>query len=158
MNHETLPPINATLNAISTVLLLAGYTLIRRDRGRLYTAHGWVMGSAFVVSSVFLALYLLHKYLLFKHTGSYNVSTSGLKPVGLRYFYLFVVLLPHLILAIVMVPLILRVFWLAYKRRWDAHRRLAKPTFWIWLYVSVTGVLIYWMLYHLFPRMTVAAS
>ena len=144
MTPETLPAINATLNAASTVLLLTGYTLIRRDRGRLYQAHAWVMGSAFLTSTVFLVCYLVHHAL-------YPTRSSGLEPGPLKTFYLFVILLPHTLLAAVMVPMILGVFYFAWKRRWDAHRRLAKPTFWIWLYVSVTGVLIYWMLYHLFP-------
>jgi uncharacterized membrane protein YozB (DUF420 family) len=63
----------------------------------------------------------------------------------------FVILIPHVILAVVMLPMIGMTIWRASRRQWDRHRRLARPTFWIWLYVSVTGVIIYAMLYHLFP-------
>lgn len=148
MKPDTLPPINATLNAIATVLLIVGILLIKRGKQN-YIAHGWIMASAFAVSSAFLVLYLLHKVM-------FQDKTSGLEPGALKNFYLFVILIPHVILAIVMVPMILTVLVHAYRRRWDRHRRLARWTYPIWLYVSVTGVIIYWMLYHLFPRLTAA--
>ena len=151
MTHQTLPPINATLNAASAILLITALVFVKR---RSYRVHASLTISAFLVSSVFLVLYLYHKHLLHEATGSYNTSTTHVRPVALRYFYLLVLLLPHLVLAIVMVPLILRTFYLAYRRRWDQHRKLAWPTLAIWLYVSVTGVVIYWMLYHLFPTMS----
>jgi uncharacterized membrane protein YozB (DUF420 family) len=142
---DTLPAINATLNGVSTILLIVAYISIRRKR---YTAHGALMVAAFCTSTVFLALYLYHKYLLHQATGSYNVSTAGYEPAWLRMVYLLVLLLPHLILAIVMLPLIGLTFYFAARRRWAMHTRFSRPTFWIWLYVSITGVLIYFMLYH----------
>jgi uncharacterized membrane protein YozB (DUF420 family) len=154
MSHETLPPINALLNGIATVLLVSAYLLVKR---RNYRAHATLMISAFVVSCVFLVFYLWHKTLLYEATGKANVSVAHLGPAWLRYLYWFVLLIPHLILAVVMLPMILATFWRAYRRRWVAHRRLAKPTLWIWLYVSVTGVVIYWVLYHLFPRLNPGA-
>jgi uncharacterized membrane protein YozB (DUF420 family) len=150
VNYQTLPLINATLNGISAALLVTAYTMVKRAN---YRVHAYLTISAFIVSSVFLSLYLTHKVLLHRATGYYNTSTADVHPAILRYFYLFVLLLPHLILAIVMVPMILTTFYRAYRRDWIRHRRIARPTFWIWLYVSVTGVVIYWMLYHLFPSL-----
>ncbi|HEX8521396.1 MAG TPA: DUF420 domain-containing protein [Tepidisphaeraceae bacterium] len=150
MNVHTLPLVNATLNGISAVLLIMAYVSIKRLN---YRVHAYLTISAFIVSSVFLCLYLYHKRLLHQATGSYNTSTADVHPAVVRLFYLFVLLLPHLVLAIVMVPMILTTFYRAYRRDWTRHRRIAKPTFWIWLYVSVTGVLIYLMLYHVFPHL-----
>ena len=73
-------------------------------------------------------------------------------PGWLRSIYL-AILFPHILLAAVMVPMILMTLLRAYRRQWTRHRRIATPTWWIWLYVSVTGVVIYWMLYHLFPSL-----
>jgi uncharacterized membrane protein YozB (DUF420 family) len=149
MNVDTLPPINAALNATSAALLLTAYAFVKR---RSYRIHASLTISAFLVSSVFLTLYLFHKHLLHQATGSYNTSTADVSPAILRHLYLWILLLPHLILAIVMVPMILTTFYFAATRNWPKHRKLAPPTFWIWLYVSVTGVLIYFTLYHLFPH------
>lgn len=138
---EHLPPINATLNGLSTILLITGYVFARRKQ---YRAHATLMISAFVVSTLFLIGYISHKYL----SGD---KSSGLESGALKYFYLLVILAPHVILSMVMVPMIVITLLLAYRRKWNWHRRLARPTLWIWLYVSITGVIIYWMLYHLFP-------
>ncbi len=73
-------------------------------------------------------------------------------PHWLRGIYLLI-LFPHILLAGVMVPMIGIALWRAYNRQWSRHHRIAVPTFWIWFYVSVTGVVIYWMLYHLFPSL-----
>lgn len=140
---DDLPLINATLNGISTVLLVSAYVLVRRRRYRL---HASLMIAAVVTSTLFLVGYVAHKALA-------GERSSGLEAGFLKFFYLFVILAPHVILAIVMVPMIAWTLVLVAKRRWDQHRRIARPTFWIWLYVSITGVIIYWMLYHLFPRM-----
>ncbi len=140
MSAHDLPLLNAILNGTSTILLVVGYVLIKRRR---YAAHAWTMGAAFVVSTLFLIGYLTHKY-------TSGDRTSGLDPGLLRTVYL-AILIPHVILAMVMVPMIVMVLLRAWRRQWEKHRRLARPTFWIWLYVSVTGVIIYWMLYHLFP-------
>jgi putative membrane protein len=144
VTEETLPALNATLNGIATMLLVVAWLSIRR---RSIYAHAYLMISAFIVSAVFLFFYLLHKYLYGDR------GTEGLEPQWVRLAYLFVLLLPHVVLAAVMLPMILATFWQAWRRNWDAHRRIARPTFWIWLYVSVTGVLIYVLLYHVFPRM-----
>lgn len=138
-----LPLINAILNGLSSILLIVAYVLIRN---RKYKAHGITMISAFVVSSLFLIGYLAHKFF------GQELTTEMLHlPNGwLKYTYLMI-LIPHVILAMVMLPLILMVFHRAYRRRWDLHRKLAKPTLAIWLYVSITGVVIYLMLYHLLP-------
>ncbi len=148
MNVDALPAINATLNGTATALLLTGYVLIKRGKWR---AHAYVMMSALVVSAVFLACYLTY------HAVAGEKSTS-LAAGPLRTIYL-IILLPHIFLAFIMVPLIGIVLWYAYKRRWEKHRKWAAPTFWIWLYVSVTGVVIYYMLYHvLLPRVAAAGG
>lgn len=137
---ETLALLNAILNGTSAVLLVSAYVLIKRRR---IIPHVYLMLSAFVTSAVFLVFYVT-SYV------KYGDKTSGLQPGLLRTVY-FVILVPHVILAVGMLPMIGMTIWRAYTRQWDRHRRLARPTFWIWLYVSVTGVVIYWMLYHLFP-------
>ena len=142
-----LPAVNASLNGLATVLLVAAYVVVKRRRVSPSAVwyHGALMIGAVAVSAAFLASYLVYHY----HAGE---KTSGLKPGTLRTVY-FAILIPHIILAAVMVPMILLTLWRASRRQWERHRRIARPTFWIWLYVSVSGVVIYWMLYHLFPTM-----
>jgi uncharacterized membrane protein YozB (DUF420 family) len=130
---------NAVLNAVATVLLIAGWSFIKRGKVR---AHRAAMMSAFAVSTVFLACYLTYHALV----GHVPFRGEG----GVRTVY-FAILITHIILAVFVPILALRMFFLAWKGRWDAHRRLGKITMPIWLYVSVTGVVIYAMLYHLFP-------
>lgn len=142
LSPTVLPAVDAILNATAAVLLVCGFIFIKR---RKYAAHAWFMCSAFAVSIAFLACYLTNHSL-------YGEKKSGLPPGHLRTIYLFIILLPHVLLAIVMVPLILRTLYLAYRRNWIKHPIIARPTFWVWLYVSITGVLIYWMLYHWFPK------
>lgn len=153
MTYESLPPINATLNATSAALLITAYVFVKR---RSYRVHASLTISAFVVSAVFLCLYVLHKYLMYKATGSAETSTATVRPVLLRYAYLFILLLPHVLLAIVMLPMILTTFFFAATRRWSAHKKLAYPTLIVWLYVSISGVLVYFTLYHLFPHFRTA--
>jgi uncharacterized membrane protein YozB (DUF420 family) len=142
---ELLPPLNATLNGIATVLLVVGYLTIKRKN---YRVHGWIMASAFAVSTLFLVGYLAHKFI---KGGDTRIATAFPRsPMGLRYAY-YVILFPHVLLAMVMVPMIFTVLLRAYWRQWEKHRRLARITFPIWLYVSVTGVVIYVLLYHVFP-------
>ena len=146
MKIEYLPALNAVLNSIATVLLVGGYVAIK---GKRYRAHGWMMSLALVVSALFLVGYLAHKFMrgdIITREAFPNL------PGWVRGIY-FAILVPHLILAMVMLPMIIIVFLRAYWRQWEKHRRLAVWTFPIWLYVSVTGVVIYWMLYHLFPTM-----
>jgi uncharacterized membrane protein YozB (DUF420 family) len=137
---ETLALVNAILNGTSAVLLVSAYVLIKRRR---IIPHVYLMLAAVVTSAVFLVFYLTSYY-------KYGDKTSGLQAGWLRTVY-FVILVPHVLLAMAMLPMIGMTIWRAYRRQWDQHRRLARPTFWIWLYVSVTGVIIYAMLYHLFP-------
>ncbi|MFY8222135.1 MAG: DUF420 domain-containing protein [Pirellulales bacterium] len=130
---------NAVLNALATVLLVAGWVFIARGQ---WKAHRAAMIAAFAVSAVFLVCYLTYHYLVG------HVPFRGQGPVRTLYF---AILISHIILAVFVPILALRMFFLAWKGRWDAHRRLGKITMPIWLYVSVTGVVIYAMLYHLFP-------
>ena len=130
---------NAVLNALATVLLVAGWVFIARGQ---WKAHRAAMIAAFAVSAVFLVCYLTYHYLVG------HVPFRGQGPVRTVYF---AILITHIILAVFVPILALRMFFLAWKGRWETHRRLGKITMPIWLYVSVTGVVIYAMLYHLFP-------
>ena len=131
-----LPALNAVLNALCTVFLLIGFRHIRR---REITQHRNSMFGAFIVSSVFLVTYIvnhiLHGDMLFPRT----------HPVA-RDIYLWVLLTPHILAAIICLPLILITFFLSLTGRFPAHRKLARWTFPIWLYVSVSGVVVYGML------------
>ena len=140
MTVHDFPLVNASLNGTSAVLLAAAFAFIKRGRIR---AHGWTMVAAVVTSTAFLACYLTYHYVA-------GERTSGLKPGTLRTVY-FLVLFPHLILSIVMLPMIFMTLFRAYRKEWHKHRKIAVWTFPIWLYVSVTGVIIYWMLYHYIP-------
>ena len=132
-----LPTVNATLNTISTVLLTIGFLMIRR---RKIVAHRNCMIAAFVVSGLFLTSYLIYHY----HAGSTPFEGSG----WIRSVY-FAVLIPHIILAATILPLALITLYLALRKQFTKHRRIARWTLPIWLYVSITGIIVYWMLYHL---------
>jgi putative membrane protein len=134
---EVLPTLNATLNATSAVLLFTG----RRAAGPgTVLRHRNRMLSALAASTLFLVFYLLRFYL----TGSHRFVGSP----ALRYVYLGI-LFSHMILAVVTVPLVFRSIFLGLKDRIAEHRRLVRYTYPIWMYVSVTGVVVYVMLYHL---------
>ena len=136
---DLLPGLNATLNATSAVLLIAGYFFIRRKNT---AAHKACMLSALGVSTLFLTSYLYLHY----NVGSTHFTGEGwIRPV---YFTL---LLSHTILAAAIVPLALTTFYRAFKEQFDRHRKIARWTLPLWIYVSVTGVLIYFFLYHWFP-------
>lgn len=130
-----LPSLNASLNALSAILLMAGYIFIR---SRNIKAHKTCMLAAFASSVFFLIFYLVYHY----QVGSVPFKGQG----GIRLVY-FTILLTHTILATAVVPLALVTLFRALKERFDRHRRIARWTFPIWLYVSVTGVVVYWMLY-----------
>jgi uncharacterized membrane protein YozB (DUF420 family) len=134
---ETLPAVNATLNFTSAVLLFTGWRAVRTKRIAL---HRFTMQAAFVTSAIFLVCYLTRFYL----TGAHRFPGSG----ALRIAYLSI-LFSHMILAVATVPLVLRTLYLARRSRWTEHRKIAKITFPVWMYVSVTGVVVYVMLYHL---------
>jgi uncharacterized membrane protein YozB (DUF420 family) len=133
------PLVNAILNGSAAVLLVAGLVAIKADRRRL---HERLMQLAFLVSTAFLANYLHYHFVAQRTAGPTRFHGEGLA----RGAYL-VLLGSHVCLAIVNLPMVLRVLWLAHEARWREHRRLAKITFPIWLYVSVTGVLVYLCLY-----------
>ena len=132
-----LPALNASLNASAAGLLTAGFLFIRRKN---VAAHRACMTAAFTVSTLFLASYLTHHAL----HGSTRFQGTG----AARAAY-FAILISHTLLAIAIVPLVLRTFYLARRDRIPEHRRLARWTLPLWLYVSVTGVVVYWMLYQI---------
>lgn len=142
MTLADLPVVNASLNGLSTVFLVLGYYYIRRDRQR---AHRNCMVSALATSTLFLVSYLTYHYYVS------NVLQRGptrfTSPEWLRPIYLGI-LASHTILAMVILPLvIITVIW-AIRGRWEKHRRLARWTWPLWIYVSITGVVIYILLYH----------
>lgn len=140
-----LPAVNASLNATATVLLILGYIFIKRRQER---AHIYTMLTAFGVSVLFLICYLLHHYNLYKINQTGSIQFEGPQPI--RGIYL-TILLTHVVLAALVPFLAGATIYLGYRDRRRAHVRIAKWTFPIWLYVSITGVVIYVMLYHIYP-------
>jgi len=137
---QALPSVNAAMNAVSACALFAGWVAIRRGR---FGLHWKLMATAFAASTLFLAGYLTRIAL----TGVHRFPLQG--PVRTAYYLL---LGSHTLLAVVALPFVLRTIWLsAVRRSFEQHRRIAVWTFPVWAYVSVTGVLVYLMLYHL-PR------
>ncbi|HUF61319.1 MAG TPA: DUF420 domain-containing protein [Verrucomicrobiales bacterium] len=140
-----LPPVNASLNGVATVLLATGWILIRSGRK---TAHARCMVGALIVSAAFLACYLVYHFQLHHHAGDGSIRFTQEGPVRGIYFF---ILLTHVVLAIVNVPLIVLTVWAAARGNFTRHRKLARWTWPSWFYVSVTGVIVYFMLYHWFP-------
>jgi len=134
-----LPTLNAALNTVATLLLVAGWVFIRRGQWR---AHRAAMVAAFAVSALFLVSYLTY------HAVVGHVPFAGAGAVRPVYF---AILITHILLAVAVPFLAVAMFVLAVRGRWEAHRRLGRITMPIWLYVSVTGVVIYLMLYHFYP-------
>ena len=132
-----LPAVNATLNATAAVLLVWGYILIRR---RSIAAHRRVMLAAFATSSVFLCCYLIYHY----NVGSVRFPRTGM----IRTVYLSI-LATHTALAATVPPLAIITLSRGLRERFDRHRRIARWALPVWLYVSVTGVVVYWMLYQM---------
>ncbi|MCA1591949.1 MAG: DUF420 domain-containing protein [Acidobacteria bacterium] len=139
MNDSVLPHLNAFLNAASGILLLSGFYFISRKR---VAAHRACMIAALAVSSLFLVSYVVYHY----NYGSVRFQGQGF----LRPLY-FTILITHVFLAVVIVPLVVLTLRLALRGEFVRHRRLARWTFPLWLYVSVTGVVVYVMLYRLYP-------
>ncbi|MEZ6058767.1 MAG: DUF420 domain-containing protein [Planctomycetaceae bacterium] len=137
-----LPAVNASLNGLATCLLASGYIAVRSGNHAL---HRNLMLSALLTSVVFLTSYLVYHYALGKYTGTHGRKFSG---EGIWAAIYPLVLWPHVILAATVPFLAIGVVHRALAREWEAHKRLARVTFPIWMYVSVTGVLIYGMLYH----------
>lgn len=134
---SALPALNAFLNGTSALILTMGYVFIRRKQ---VTAHKTCMLTAFGVSSLFLISYVIYHY----HSGSVPFEGTGF----LRAVY-FTILVSHIILAASIVPLALVTIYRAWSEQLGKHRRIARWTLPLWLYVSVTGVVVYWMLYQL---------
>jgi uncharacterized membrane protein YozB (DUF420 family) len=134
-----LPAVNATLNGIAAVLLVWGRLAIHRGRRE---QHAHLMRAAFVVSAAFLACYLYYHFAVARGRPTHFHRT------GLARAAYLALLLSHTLLAVVNLPMVLRTLWLAQREDWVRHRRLARWTFPIWLYVSVTGVVVYVVLYH----------
>lgn len=140
MSISQLPALNAILNSISAILLITGYVFIRQKNIK---AHKTSMISAFITSTLFLTSYLIYHFS--KELGPTRFQGEGIiRPV---YFF---ILLTHTALAIAIVPLVFVTFSRALKKRFDLHRKIARWTLPIWLYVSVTGVIVYLMLYQLY--------
>ena len=146
---DNLPHATASLNVIATVLLALGLIRIRQGNPR---AHKKMMLSALTVSGLFLALYLLHKLALYQTTGEPNKrfpTDTTVAPLAARYTY-FSILGTHLVLAMLVPFLALRAVYLAMKGRIVAHKKIVRYAYPIWMYVSITGVLVYLMLYQLY--------
>lgn len=138
MTVQDLPTLNASLNAVAATLLLCGYIAIRQKKEAL---HKKLMVSALVVSMGFLTSYLIYHF---------QVPSKKFPDLGWIKTLYFFILFPHIILAAVMVPMILKTFWHGFRNEREKHRKIARLTFPIWMYVSVTGVLVYFMLYRWF--------
>ena len=137
MTVSDLPALNATLNAISFVLLVTGYVFIRRKQWRKHRA---CMISALVTSGLFLTSYVIYH----AQVGSVPFQKTG----RIRTVY-FAVLIPHVILAALMVPPVIVTVSRGLSAKYDKHRRIARLTLPVWLYVSITGVIVYLMLYQM---------
>ena len=140
MTLSDLPAVNAALNTLSTIFLTCGYVFIRRQR---QVAHRNCMIGAVISSAVFLTCYLIYHY---------NAGRTVFRdPAWFRPIYL-TILLTHTILAVVIVPMVLKTLYHAARRQFDRHKKIARWTWPIWMYVSITGVVIYFLLYHIFPQ------
>jgi uncharacterized membrane protein YozB (DUF420 family) len=146
MNFTDLPLINACLNGLSTVLLTAGFVFIKRGQ---QIAHRNCMISALVTSTLFLLCYLTYHYQMKQAYG--EAHTRFLAPAWFRPIYLMI-LVTHLLGAFAIVPLVIMTTTRALRERFDAHKKIARWTWPVWLYVSVTGVVIYLLLYQIFPQ------
>ena len=142
MTVNDIPALNAALNALATVLMTAGFVLIKQGRR---DAHRKAMISAGVVSAVFLIGYVTHKALV----RGVHTPFGG---EGLIRSVYYAMLLSHIVLAIAIAYLVPKTFWLAIKGDYETHKRWARFTYPIWYYVSVTGVLVYFFLYVWWPK------
>lgn len=137
MSVTDLPALNASLNALATLLLVAGWVFVRRKD---VTRHRACMAGALVASAAFLTSYLIYHY----HAGSRPFTGTG--PIRVVYF---AILITHVVLAAAIVPLVLMTVTRAVRGQFERHRAIARWTLPLWLYVSVTGVAVYWMLYRM---------
>lgn len=141
-DKEHFAAFNAILNGTCAVLLALGYTAISLRKVKL---HATIMITALTVSAVFLGSYIYSKY-------EFGEQSSGIQAGPLKTFYL-ILLASHVLLAVGMLPPIAMTVWRASTSQWKRHVAIARPTFWIWFYVSVTGVIVYWLLWQVFPSM-----
>lgn len=141
---SVIPLVNACLNGTAFLLLIAGFLAIKRGAKK---QHEILMKLAFVVSAAFLAFYLYYHFAVLPISGG-PTRFNGEGPAKVAYLLM---LASHVLLAVVNLPMVLRTFWLAHREDWDRHKRLAKLTLPIWLYVSITGVLVYLVLYQFNP-------
>ncbi len=146
LSYDSLAPLDAILNATAALLLLAGYIAIRRHQVHIHRA---CMISAFTVSVAFFISYCTYHY----HVGDVRFGGQGL----IRPVY-FTLLSTHIVLAAAIVPLALITLGRALRGRFARHRRIARWTWPIWMYVSVTGVVVYLMVYKLYPHLPPAAT
>lgn len=146
MSLSDFPALNASLNGLASLLLIGGYICIRRGNRE---AHRKFMVGALAASALFLACYVYYHYAMKKTTG--EAHTRFMEPAWFRPYYL-AILFTHLIGAFAIVPMVLVTVVRALRERFDAHRRIARWTWPVWMYVSVTGVVIYFLLYQIFPQ------
>jgi uncharacterized membrane protein YozB (DUF420 family) len=139
VNLSDLPAVNACLNSVSAILLTGGFLFIKRKKQR---AHRNCMIAALATSTLFLVSYLYYH----AHAGSTKFPENWFRP------YYLIILLTHTVLAVVIVPLILAAVVQAARGKFESHKKIARWTWPMWMYVSVTGVLIYLLLYQIFPR------
>jgi len=146
MELSDFPKLNACFNGLASVFLILGYIFIKRGNK---TAHRNCMIGALAASAIFLGCYLYYHYSMQKLHG--RAHTPFTQPEWFRPFYL-VILITHLIGAFAIVPLVILTVSRAMKSRFELHKKIARWTWPIWMYVSVTGVMIYFLLYQIFPQ------
>ena len=146
MNLSDLPAVNATLNGLSAVFLTAGWIFIRRKN---QTAHRNCMITALVTSTAFLVCYVTYHYQMKRVHGT--AHTTFVDPMWFRPVYL-AILFTHLVGAIAIVPLVIMTVSRAARQKFELHKKIARWTWPLWMYVSVTGVIIYFLLYQIFPQ------
>ena len=152
MQLQDLPLINAILNSCSALLLLAGYVAIKRDQKE---RHKRCMVSALITSTLFLTCYVIYHVGMQRVYGS--AHTRFVDPAWFRPWYL-ALLASHLLLAITIVPMVLMTVYHAIRGNFEKHRKIARWTWPCWMYVSVTGVVIYLLLYRIFPQTPAVAA
>ena len=140
MTVQDLPDVNATLNAIATCFIVSGIILIKKGNKR---AHALCMITALIISAAFLTCYLIYHY---------SYPTTKFTHQGWPKIIYFIILFTHIPLAMLSLPMIILTVIPAIRRKFEKHKRFAKWTYPVWLYVSVTGVLVYLMLYVWFPH------
>jgi uncharacterized membrane protein YozB (DUF420 family) len=141
MPHNIFPAINASLNGLSAVFLAAGFVFIKKKN---IPAHRACMISAFITSALFLACYL--SYHIFVHHITIFKNPAWFRPIYLA------ILGTHTILAVVIVPMIIITLSRALREKFDRHKSIARWTWPMWMYVSITGVVVYWLLYQKYPQ------